>query len=118
LAADTDHEIRADAAHEILESLASEGIEPDARCYRLAAEAFRNTGEEGDPPPESKRLSEIADRLESGVATGGAERGGGGVDGGGGVLDGALGDLDISGTAGLRELLKEAGGVAFGLPEA
>lgn len=38
--------------------------------------------------------------------------------GDGGVLDEALNEIDISGTAGLRKLLEEAGGVAFGSSEA
>lgn len=58
---------RPDAAQEILESLASEGVEPDARCYRLAAEAFRKSGnEKSRVSPEVQRLLDIAERLESG----------------------------------------------------
>ena len=85
----------------------------------MAAEAFRNPGDEGGLSPESKRLSEIAERLESGVAAEGAPRGsdGDGCDGDG-DFGGVLTGMDISGTAGLRELLEGAGRVYSDPPEA
>ena len=123
---------RSDAAQEVLESLASEGVEPDARCYRLAAEAFRRSGdEESEASTEVERLLGIAERLESGeggeVSTrgfgggdggegGGGGGGGDGCDGGGGGgvdLGEVLDSLGVSGTAELRALLKGAGEVEF-----
>ena len=115
---------RPDAAQEILESLASEGVQPDARCYRLAAEAFRKSGNENSKvSPEVRRLLDIAERLESGEVgrASGESRGGGdsgsgsgGSGGGGGVdLGHVLDSLGVSGTAELQALLDGAGEVEF-----
>lgn len=100
---------RPDAAQQILESLASEGVEPDARCYRLAAEAFRKSeNEQSDASPEVERFSGIAERLESReVGEVARECGGdGGGGGGGGVgLDEVFDRMGVSGTAELQVLL-------------
>lgn len=117
---------RPDAAEEILESLASEGVEPDARCYRLAAEAFRKSEDEtSEASPEVERLSEIADRLESGDVVGEVAReygegGDGGRSGGGGGVDvgEVLDRLGVSGTAELQALLDGTGEVEFDSLEA
>ncbi|CAM9279559.1 unnamed protein product [Ectocarpus sp. 12 AP-2014] len=108
---------RDDAAREVLDSMASEGVEPDARCYRLAAEAFGQSGDGNDASPEAEQFSKIAERLEL-EAAGKVPRRHGGRGGGGdgaisGGLDEALSDMGMSGTAGLEELLAKAGDVEF-----
>ena len=45
--------------------MASECVEPDARCYRFAAEACVGTGDDGKPSPEAERLLGVARALES-----------------------------------------------------
>ncbi|CAB1097375.1 unnamed protein product [Ectocarpus sp. CCAP 1310/34] len=108
---------RDDAAREILDSMASEGVEPDARCYRFAAEAFGQSGDGNDASPEAEQFSKIAERLELEAAGKDPRRRGGGGGGGDGAiscgLDEALSDMGISGTAGLEELLAKAGDVEF-----
>lgn len=97
--------------------MASEGVEPDARCYRLAAEAFGQSGDGNDASPEAEHFSKIAERLELEAAGkaprrhGGRGRGGDGAISGG--LDKALSDMGMSGTAGLEELLAKAGDAEF-----
>lgn len=63
--------LRADEAQEIMDSMASEFVEPDARCYRLAAEALQNGGN-GDhsagSSPEADRLLGLAEDMEASVA--------------------------------------------------
>lgn len=99
---------RGDAAQEILNSMASEGVEPDARCYRFAAEAFRNAGD-GDQasPPEARRFSEIAARLESESAGGDAREDSDNGGSGGGVGE-VLRGMGMSGMAELEVLLEGA----------
>lgn len=113
---------RADAAEEILGSMASECVEPDARCYRFAAEAFRGTGDDSVSSPEVERLLDLARKLEAneegkpGEDTEGRDRGGERREGRldlGGVLDGT----GLSGTSGLEMLLEERRGVEFTGPE-
>lgn len=108
-----------------MDSMASEGVDPDARCYRFAAEAFRKTGDENDPSPEAERYFEIAERLEldavEDVAEGGgsmAGGGGSGGDGGGGrdSLDDMLSGMSFSGTVELEALLQGAGKAEFDSP--
>ncbi|CBJ48529.1 conserved unknown protein [Ectocarpus siliculosus] len=108
---------RDDAAQEILDSMGSEGVEPDARCYRFAAEAFGKSGDGNDASPEAEHFSKIAERLEL-EAAGTVPRRHGGSGGGGdgaisGGLDEALSDMGMSGTAGLEELLAKAGDAEF-----
>lgn len=95
--------------------MASEGVEPDARCYRFAAEAFGQSGDENDASPEAEHFSKIAERLELEAAGKVPRRHGGG--GGDGAITGdlaeALSDMGMSGTAGLEELLAKAGDVEF-----
>ncbi|CAM9870079.1 unnamed protein product [Scytosiphon promiscuus] len=101
---------RGDAAQEILDSMASEGVEPDARCYRFAGEAFQQTGE-GDQvsPPEARRFSEIATRLESASAgVGGRGDGSAGRNGDAGGLGEVLRGMGMSGTEELDLLLEGA----------
>lgn len=45
--------------------MASECVEPDARCYRFAAEACLGTGDDGKQSPEAERLLGLARRLEA-----------------------------------------------------
>lgn len=45
--------------------MASQCVEPDARCYRFAAEACIGTGDDDKPSPEAERLLMIARGLES-----------------------------------------------------
>lgn len=94
--------------------MASEGVDPDARCYRFAAEAFRTTGDaENKPSPEAEHFSEIAERLELGVskevARGSGSSGGGGGGGSSGSLGEMLSGMGMSGTAELEALLEGAG---------
>lgn len=106
---------RDDAAQEILDSMASEGVEPDARCYRFASEAFgKSADDENDASPEAERFSKIAERLELEAARRVPRRRGGDSEGAGsGGLGEALGDMGMSGTAGLQELLAKAEDAEF-----
>ncbi|CAM9221077.1 unnamed protein product [Ectocarpus fasciculatus] len=101
---------RDDAAQEILDSMASEGVEPDARCYRFASEAFgKSADDENDASPEAEHFSKIAERLELEAARKVPSRRGGDSDEAGiGGLGEALVDMGMSGTAGLQELLAKA----------
>lgn len=87
--------------------MSSEGVEPDARCYRFAAEAFlTKAGDDSQASPsEARRLSEIAGRLES-KSTGLDDAGENG--GSGGDLGEVLRGMGMSGTAELDMLLEGA----------
>lgn len=78
--------------------MASECVEPDARCYRFAAEACFGTGDDGKPSPEAERFLEMARTLEvskEGVVLGGQDD-----------QNSFLSTLDLSNDTTLRALLE------------
>lgn len=88
-----------------MDSMASEFVEPDARCYRLAAEAFQKSRDEdhsAGPSHEATRLLELAEDMEASAA---AEHLEGSVSAG---VD--LRALDMMDTSDLETLLEAAGG--------
>lgn len=48
--------------------MASEGVSPDARCYRFAAEAFREAGEGGKSSPDVERYVGLAEDVDAATA--------------------------------------------------
>lgn len=87
-----------------MDSMASEFVEPDARCYRLAVEAFQRSGN-GDhsagPSDEANRLLGLAEDMEASAA---ARRLEGSISAG---VD--LRVLDMMDTSDLETLLETAG---------
>lgn len=95
--------LRADAAEEILDSMESEGVEPDARCYRFAATAFRGADEDVEYfSAEADRLTALAADMEASDARNSVKGEGDGV------VDGLAGGLGLSGTSGLQTILEGA----------
>ena len=97
---------RADAAQEIMNSMASECVEPDARCYRFAAETFRRSSENGDCAaesfPQSERFLELAGKMEVNAAAGRME--------GARTASFDLNELGLTGTSAFEALLETAEG--------
>lgn len=81
----------------------SEGVEPDARCYRFAAAAFGGADEDGELSAEADRLMALAEDLEASGGQGDFSREAGDV-------DGLVGGMGLSETAGLQTLLEGGGG--------